>query len=287
VKYGFMRAHQDQFKVSRMCRALEVSRSGYYSWRHGKESKRSEQNRTVLVEIKKVHEENREAYGAVKTWRELKAQGIECGRHRVARLRRQAGIEARRKRRFRVTTQSRAGVIAAENKLNQCFEVGVVDRAWVGDITFIATSSGWLYLAVLLDLYSRRVVGWAMSERIDQQLVLDALKMALGQCRAQAGLIHHTDQGRQYSSTAYVETLKGHGMIQSMSRKGNCYDNAVAESFFSSLKNEMVNHCSFKTREEARTAVFEYIEVFYNRQRRHQSLDYLSPVDYERAMAVA
>jgi putative transposase len=287
VKYGFMRAHQDQFKVSRMCRALEVSRSGYSSWRHGKESKRSEQNRTVLVEIKKVHEENREAYGAVKTWRELKAQGIECGRHRVARLRRQAGIEARRKRRFRVTTQSRAGVIAAENKLNQCFEVGVVDRAWVGDITFIATSSGWLYLAVLLDLYSRRVVGWAMSERIDQQLVLDALKMALGQCRAQAGLIHHTDQGRQYSSTAYVETLKGHGMIQSMSRKGNCYDNAVAESFFSSLKNEMVNHCSFKTREEARTAVFEYIEVFYNRQRRHQSLDYLSPVDYERAMAVA
>lgn len=287
MKYAFMRAHQDQFKVIRMCRALLVSRSGYYSWRHGKESKRSEENRTVLVEIKKVHEENREAYGAVKTWRELKAQGIECGRHRVARLRRQAGIEARRKRRFRITTQSRAGVIGAENKLNQRFEVGAVDRAWVGDITFIATGSGWLYLAVLLDLYSRRVVGWAMSERIDQQLVLDALVMALGQCRPQAGLIHHTDQGRQYSSTAYVETLKGHGMIQSMSRKGNCYDNAVAESFFSSLKNEMVNHCSFKTREEARTAVFEYIEVFYNRQRRHQSLDYLSPVDYERAMAVA
>lgn len=287
MKYAFMRAHQDQFKIYRMCRALEASRSGYYSWRTGKESKRSEQNRTVLAEIRKVHEENREAYGAVKTWRELKAQGIECGRHRVARLRRGAGIEARRKRGFRITTQARAGVMVAENKLNQCFEVGMVDRAWVGDITFIATGSGWLYLAVLLDLYSRRVVGWAMSERIDQQLVLDALHMALGQWRPQPGLIHHTDQGRQYSSTAYVETLRKHGMVQSMSRKGNCYDNAVAESFFSSLKNELVHHCSFKTRDEARTAVFEYIEVFYNRQRRHQSLDYVSPVAYERSMAVA
>ena len=287
MKYAFMRAHQDQFKVSRMCRALEASRSGYYDWRSGKESRRSEENRTVLVEIQKVHEENREAYGAVKTWRELKAQGMECGRHRVARLRREAGIEARRKRRFRITTQSRTGVIAAENKLNQRFEVGAVDRAWVGDITFIATGSGWLYLAVLLDLYSRRVVGWAMSERIDQQLVLDALNMALGQCLPHTGLIHHTDQGRQYSSSAYVEILKKHGMVQSMSRKGNCYDNAVAESFFSSLKNELIHHRSFKTREEARTAVFEYIEVFYNRQRRHQSLDYVSPVDYERSTAVA
>ena len=287
MKYAFIRAHHDRFKVVRMCRALEASRSGYYGWCHRKASKRSEENRTVLIQIKKVHEENREAYGAVKTWRELKARGIVCGRHRVARLRRQAGIEARRKRRFRITTQSRAGVTAAENKLNQCFEVGAMDRAWVGDITFIATGSGWLYLAVLLDLYSRRVVGWAMSERIDQQLVLDALIMALGHCRVQAGLIHHTDQGRQYSSTAYVEMLKRHGLVQSMSRRANCYDNAVAESFFSSLKNELVNHCSFKTREEARTAVFEYIEVFYNRQRRHQSLDYVSPVDYERSTAVA
>jgi putative transposase len=254
VKYVFMRAPQDQFQVTRMCRALEASRSGYYSWRHGRESKRSEENRAVLIKIKKVHEENREAYGAVKTWRELTAQGIECGRHRVARLRREAGIEARRKRRFRITTQSRAGVIAAPNKLNQRFEVSAVDRAWVGDITFIATGSGWVYLAVLLDLYSRRVVGWAMSERIDQHLVLDALIMALAQCRPKPGLIHHTDQGRQYSSTAYVEMQKKHSMVQSMSRRGNCYDNAVAESFFSSLKNELVNHCSFKTRQEARAS---------------------------------
>ena len=287
MKYAFMKAHQDQFKVTRMCRALEVSRSGYYSWRDGKESQRSEKNRAILVEIQKVHEENRQAYGAVKTWRELRAQGVQCGRHRVARLRRQVGIEARRKRRFRITTQSRGGMIGAENKLKQRFELGVRDRAWVDDITFIATGSGWLYLAVLLDLYSRRVVGWAMSERIDQQLVLDALNMAIRQCRPRPGLIHHTDQGRQYWSTAYVEMLKKHGMLQSMSRIGNCYDNAVAESFFSSLKNELVNHCSFKTREEARAAVFEYIEVFYNRQRRHQSLNYVSPAEYEQLIAVA
>jgi len=286
VKYGFMRAHRDQFKVSRMCEAFEVSRSGYYSWRDRKESKRAGENRTVLAEIHKVHEQNKQAYGAVKTWRELRARGIDCGRHRVARLRRAAGIEARRKRRFRITTQSRRGVVAAQNKLNQRFEVGTANLAWVGDITFIATAAGWLYLAVLIDLYSRKVLGWAMSERIDQQLVIDALNMALLQSRPQPGLIHHSDQGRQYSSAAYVEILKKHGMIQSMSRHGNCYDNAVAESFFSSLKNELVHHSSFKTRNEARTAIFEYIEVFYNRQRRHQSLNYLSPIDYERSRAV-
>jgi putative transposase len=157
----------------------------------------------------------------------------------------------------------------------------------VGDITFVPTAAGWLYLAVLVDLYSRRVVGWAMSERIDQQLVLDALNMALLQRRVKPGLIHHTDQGRQYSSTAYQTVLERHGMIASMSRRGNCYDNAVAESFFSSLKNELVHHNnSFQTRDEARTAIFEYIEVFYNRQRRHQSLDYVSPVDYERQAGV-
>jgi len=274
-------------EIDKSDNVLEVSRSGYYSWQNRKESNRSAQNRAVLVEIHKIHEQSRQAYGALKTWRELKAQEIKCGRPRVARLRRQAGIEACRKRRFRITTQSRAGIVAADNRLNQRFDVESVNRAWVGDITFIATAVGWLYLAVLVDLYARRVVGWAMSERIDQQLVLDALEMALLQRSPSPGLIHHTDQGRQYSSTAYIETLKKHGMVQSMSRRGNCYDNAVAESFFSSLKNELVNHCSFKTRDEARTAVFEYIEVFYNRQRRHQSLDYVSPLDYEREAGVA
>ena len=282
MKYGFIRAHQDQFSVARMCAVLQVSRNGYYDWRDRPESKRSRDNRTVLSQIREVHTRSREAYGALKTWRELRAKGHQWGRHRIAKLRREAGIEARRKRRFRVTTQSRVGMVAAKNRLKQCFKAKAVDRVWVGDITFVPTAEGWLYLAVLIDLYSRRVVGWAMSERIDQQLVLDALNMALLQRRVKPGLIHHTDQGRQYSSAAYLAVLNEHGMIASMSRRGNCYDNAVAESFFSSLKNELIHHSSFRTRGEARTAIFEYIEVFYNRQRRHQSLDYCSPVDYER-----
>ena len=282
MKYGFIRAHQDQFSVARMCAVLQVSRNGYYDWRDRPESKRSRDNRTVLSQIREVHTRSREAYGALKTWRELRAKGHQWGRHRIAKLRREAGIEARRKRRFRVTTQSRVGMVAAKNRLKQCFKAKAVDRVWVGDITFVPTAEGWLYLAVLIDLYSRRVVGWAMSERIDQQLVLDALNMALLQRRVKPGLIHHTGQGRQYSSAAYLAVLKEHGMIASMSRRGNCYDNAVAESFFSSLKNELIHHSSFRTRGEARTAIFEYIEVFYNRQRRHQSLDYCSPVDYER-----
>jgi transposase InsO family protein len=286
VKYGFIRAHQDQFSVSRMCVVLQVSRNGYYDWRDRPESKRSKENRTALSQIREVHARSREAYGALKTWRELMARGFQWGRHRIAKLRREAGIEAKRKRRFRVTTQSRVGVVAAKNRLKQCFKAKAVNRVWVGDITFVATAEGWLYLAVLIDLYSRRVVGWAMSERIDQQLVLDALNMALLQRRVKPGLIHHTDQGRQYSSAAYLAVLKQHGMIASMSRRGNCYDNAVAESFFSSLKNELIHHNSFRTRGEARTMIFEYVEVFYNRQRRHQSLDYCSPVDYERKAGV-
>jgi putative transposase len=219
VKYAFMRAHEDQFKVSTMSVVLKVSRSGYYGWSNRKESKRSQQNRALLVEIEKVHSVSRQAYGAVKTWRELKPQGVHCGRHRVARLRRRAGIEARRKRRFRITTQSRAGIVVAENRLNQNFKAESVNRVSVGDITFIPTAAGWLYLAVLLDLCSRRVVGWAMSERIDQQLVMNALQMAIVRCRPGPGLIHHTDQGRQYAAALYVEVLKTYGMLQSMSRR--------------------------------------------------------------------
>jgi len=286
VKYGFIRAHQDQFRVSRMCVVLQVSRNGYYDWRDRPESKRSKENRTALSQIREVHARSREAYGAFKTCQELMARGFQWGRHRIAKLRRLAGIEAKRKRRFRITTQSRAGVVAAKNRLKQRFEAKAVNRVWVGDITFVPTAEGWLYLAVLIDLYSRRVVGWAMSARIDQQLVLDALNMALLQRRVKPGLIHHTDQGRQYSGAAYLAVLKQHGIIASMSRRGNCYDNAVAESFFSSLKNELIHHSSFKTRDEAKTAIFEYLEVFYNRQRRHQSLDYCSPVDYERKAGV-
>ena len=244
------------------------------------------ENRALLSRIEAIHREHREAYGAVKTWRALQAQGVACGRHRVARLRRQAGIEAKRKRRFRVTTQSRHSYPVAPNVLARRFVVGQPNQVWVGDITFVPTQVGWLYLAVLLDLYARKIVGWAMSHYIDRELVTDALSMALVRRRPKAGLIHHTDQGRQYATESYRQTLIGHGIAPSMSRKGDCFDNACAESFMSTLKNELTHHCVFKTREEAKTAIFEYIEVFYNRQRLHQTLGYLSPAEFERRAGV-
>jgi len=281
LRYQFIRSNERQFSVQRMCEVLEVSRSGYYAWDGRKPSARAKANRELLEHIEQVHEDSRECYGAYKVWRELVAQGISCGRHRVARLRRRAGIEAKRKRRFRVTTQARASATPIPNVLDQCFSVEAPNRVWASDITFIATAEGWLYLAVVVDLYARRVVGWSMSNRIDQQLVLAALHMALAHRRPQSDLLHHSDQGRQYSADAYQAALAEQGISVSMSRKGNCYDNAVVESFFSTLKNELVHHCIFKTRAEARLAIFEFIEVFYNRHRRHASLNFVSPVEYE------
>lgn len=270
-----------------MCRLLEVSRSGFYAWERRPESQRAREDRSLLARIQAIHQESREAYGTVKTWKELHAQGVSCGRHRVGRIRKQAGIETKRKRRFRVTTQSRHSLPIAGNVLAQHFAVDRPDRVWVGDITFIPTQAGWLYLAVLLDLHARRVVGWAMSRYIDSNLVSAALRMALARRRPKPGLIHHSDQGRQYAAGSYRQELSEHGIEPSMSRKGDCFDNACAESFISTLKNELVHHVQFKTREEARTAIFDYIEVFYNRQRLHQTLGYLSPAEFERRSRVA
>ena len=282
-----MDQHRQEFSVSRMCRLLQVSRSGFYAWQCRPESRRAREERSLLARIEAIHRESREAYGTVKTWKELRAHGVSCGRHRIAWIRRQAGIEAKRKRRFRVTTQSRHSFPIALNVLARRFAVNRPDRVWVGDITFIPTQAGWLYLAVLLDLYARRVVGWAMSHYIDSNLVTEALRMALARRRPHPGLIHHTDQGRQYAAGWYRQQLSEHGIESSMSRKGDCFDNACAESFISTLKNELVHHVQFKTREEARTAIFEYIEVFYNRQRLHQTLGYLSPAEFERRADVA
>jgi len=287
VKYAFMVTHQREFRVTPMCKALSVSRSGYYAWRERPESQRSQANRVLVGQIKALHHKTREAYGAVKMWHLLRAQGIRCGRHRVARLRRAYGIQTRRHRRFKLTTQSQHSYPVAPNRLAQRFAVARPDRVWAGDITFIATRAGWLYLAVLLDLYSRRVVGWSMSDRLKQDLVTGALKMALTHRRPERGLLHHTDQGRQYAGEVYQQLLAAHGAIPSMSRKGNCYDNAVVESFFSTLKNELIHHESYRTRNEARIAIFDYIETFYNTRRLHQSLGYQSPVEYERMESVA
>lgn len=282
-----MDQHRQEFSVRTMCRLLEISRSGFYAWQCRPESRRARADRSLLARIEAIHRESREAYGAVKTWKALRAQGVPCGRHRVARLRRAARIEAKRKRRFRVTTQSRHSFPVAPNVLAREFAVSAPNRVWVGDITFIPTRAGWLYLAVLLDLYARRIVGWAMSPHIDRELVTEALLMALARRRPKPGLLHHTDQGRQYAAGSYRQQLIAHGIEPSMSRKGDCFDNACAESFISTLKNELTHHLQFTTREEARTAIFEYIEVFYNRQRLHQTLGYRSPAEFERRAGVS
>lgn len=281
-----MKDHQNAFRITTMCRVFQVSKSGYYDWKHRPESPRERENRKLLTRIQSIHERSREAYGTIKTQRALRDDGLDYGRHRIARLRQLHGIVAKRVRRFRLSYAARNSEPAAPNLLERDFTVDRRNRVWVGDITVIHTREGWLHLAVLLDLYSRKVVGWAMSDRQNRQLAIDALTMAIERRRPEPGLIHHTDQGILYASAAYRAILKAHHMLPSMSKKGDCYDNAVAESFFSGLKNELTWNRDFRTRTEARSAVFEWIEVFYNRERLHQTLDYVSPVRYEEQRVV-
>lgn len=281
MKYQFIRAEVKHHRLSHLCRVLGVSRSGYYKWCNRQPSARVQADATLLVEIERVHRANLCAYGAFKTWRELTNQGIAGGKHRVARLRRDNGIEARRKRRFRRIVEHRHTVPPAPDLLERCFHADSPNRTWVGDMTFIRTRQGWLYLTMLLDLYSRKVVGWAMGERPDEQLSLNALDMAITQRRPAPGLIHHTDQGVIYRSRRYRARMASLQMRPSMGSKGSAHDNAVAESFFSNLKNELTHHCVFATREQARMAIFDYIELFYNRRRLHQTLGYQSPVQFE------
>lgn len=281
MRYAFIRAHRDAFSISRMCGVLQVSRSGYYAWQTRPTSARAQANVQLLAHMRHLHTATKARYGAVKLWKALLTAGLRCGRHRVARLRRQHGLMAQRVRRFRVVIEHHQFAPPAPNRLQQVFVAPAVNQIWAGDLTAIATRAGWLYLAVLLDLYSRRVIGWAMSAKPDQQVALQALRMALAHRRPQPGLIHHTDQGALYTSVAYQRLLAQTGVVPSMSRKGNCYDNAVVESFFSTLKNELVHERDYYSREEAQAEVFEFIEVFYNRQRLHQTLGYISPVQFE------
>ena len=269
MRYRFITTHRGEYAVSRLCEALAVSRSGYYSWCHCPPSARVQGDPQVLALMQRLHQQTRERYGAVKLWHALQASGISCGRHRVARLRRAYGLEARRTRRFRLTGEHHHLSPPAPNHLQQRFLSAAPNTVWVGDLTAVATRAGWLYVAVLLDLYSRRVIGWAMSGKPDPHLALEAVAMALRQRRVRPGLIHHRDQGAQYSSLAYRRRLEQVGLIASMSRKGNCYDNAVAESFFSTLKHELVHDRTYQTREQASMEIFEFIEAFYNRQRLH------------------
>ena len=283
MKYQFIQAHRSQHRIERLCQVLAVSRSGYYAWRHRPLSAQARANAALVERMTHLNRQLKERYGALKLWRALVADGVPCGRHRVARLRRQQGLLAKRTRRFRVMHEPHEFAPPAPNRLHQQFVAAAPNRIWAGDLTAIATRAGWVYLAVILDLYSRRVIGWAMSRKPDQHVAVTALQMALTHRRPQPGVIHHTDQGATYTSLAYQRQLRQAGLVASMSRKGNCYDNAVVESFFSTLKNELVHDQDFWTREAAQAAVFEFIEVFYNRQRLHQTLGYVSPVQFEAA----
>lgn len=275
-------AEKESFSVAMMCEVLEVSRSGYYAWRDRGPSTRAAEDARLGQEIAAIHAQSRRTYGSPRIHAELCDRGERTGRKRVARLMRARQLWGRRKRRFRCTTDSNHKHPIAPNLLQRRFEAERPDACWVGDITYLWTAEGWLYLAVLLDLHSRRVVGWSMSERLDTELALGALDMALGHRRPEH-LVQHTDQGCQYASADYRERLAQHGITASMSRRGDCYDNAVAESFFSTLKMELVYRTGWCTRIEARIDVHEYIEVFYNRQRRHSSLGYRTPVEFEQA----
>ena len=282
MKYAFLQTHAHEHRVTRLCRVLQVSRSGFYAWQGRPESPRAQANRALVARMHVLHRQMREAYGARRMWWLLNRLGERCGRHRVARLRRTAGIVALRRQRYIRTVQQRQQEASPiPNRLNQQCTVTAMNRVWAADFTFVPTRTGWLYVAVVLDLYSRRVVGWAMSARQSPTVVIDAWLMAWRQRRPPAGLLHHSDQGNQYRASVYQRLLARRGVIPSMSRKGNCYDHAPVESFFSSLKNELVRHRRFQHHAEARYAIAEYIEVFYNRQRLHQALGYCSPEEFE------
>jgi putative transposase len=267
--------------VTTLCRVLEVSRSGFYAWEDRDPSKRSMDDEKLCVEIVAIHKASRGTYGSPRVHAELQALGIAVSRKRVARLMRTLGLESPRKKRFKATTDSKHDMPVADNVLDRQFEVEAPDLAWVTDITYVWTDEGWLYLAAILDLFSRRVVGFAMSDRIDRALVLQALKLAAGRRVPNAGLTHHSDRGSQYASSDYRKALGDLDIVCSMSRKGNCWDNAVAESFFATLKTELVYRRRFATRAEAREVIFDFIETFYNSHRRHSTLGYLSPMEFE------
>jgi len=264
-----------------MCRLLSVSASGYYAWRTRPESPRAKTDRELLPEIKRIHAQSKGVYGSPKIKSELASEGCHVGRNKIARLMRLERLRGCPKRRFRVTTQRDPSHAVARNLLQQNFTATAPNQRWVADITYISTHQGCIYLAVIMDLYSRRIVGWSMSRWMSRRIVVDALRMAVNARQPAGKLIHHSDRGGQYTSDDFKNELAKHGIEASMSSTGNCYDNAVAESFFGLLKRERVNRVRYRTRKEARADLFEYIEVFYNRKRRHGYLGNISPVEFE------
>jgi len=285
MKYAFIDEHRSGFRVKKMCHVLNISRSRYYAWRRRSKGLRQQENERLLERIKEAYKMGRRTYGSPRITKELRENGILCGKNRIARLMRIHGIYAKTKRRFKVTTHSNHNLPVAENLVNRQFEADKPNKIWLSDITYIRTQEGWLYLSAILDLYNRQVIGWSMNERLTQDLVLQALHQAMGRRKPGSGVVFHSDRGSQYAGYAFRSVLEQHHFSQSMSATGNCYDNAVMESFFHTLKTEVVYFERYRTRAEARQSIFEYIEVFYNRIRRHSSLGYLSPLEFENRMS--
>jgi len=289
MKYAFIEEQRTQHSVRRMCRLLDVSASGYYEWRGRGPSARATLDVALRSEIIRVHNESRATYGRPRIHAELRAAGLQIGAKRVARLMRASGIAGAQRRAFRKTTDSGHDLPIAPNALDRRFdvrEIGGVNRVWAGDITYLPTREGWLYLAVVLDLVSRRVIGWSMKKTMERSLVVDAITAAIRGRRPTKPVLFHSDRGSQYASDDFRKLLDGHGICASMSRKAECWDNAVVESFFGSMKAELGDPI-WETREAARAAVFDYIEIWYNRKRRHSTLGYVSPEEYESMLPIA
>jgi transposase InsO family protein len=283
VKFSFIHEHKEVWPVRVMCRTLHVSTQGFYAWCSRPTSNQQQRRDAILVKIRTVHAECKQRYGSPRIYTELQADGVECCVNTVAKLMRDNDVRAKTARKFINTTDSNHSFPVAENVLDRQFDPEKPNERWVADITYIPTREGWLYLAAVEDLYSRRVVGWSMADHMESRLVVDALKMAI-KCRLpDEGLLAHSDRGSQYASEHYQKLLGKHGIECSMSGVGQCWDNAPMESFFATLKKELVHHEDYQTRAEARASIFEYIEAFYNTKRRHSSLGYVSPADYEQA----
>lgn len=286
MKYAFIARHRQIWPIRWLCAALSVSASGFYEWLGRAESNRTKANRELLVSIRRSFSDSDQAYGSPRVWRDVRAWGHQTGEHRVARLMRKAKLVARHKRRrWPKDAGPRPEHLLAPNTLERCFEAVAPNERWIADFTYLWTREGWLYVAVVIDLYSRYAVGWSMSATMTSQLVSDALMMALWRRGKPRGLLHHSDQGSQYTSEDFQNHLKAHGIECSMSRRGNCWDNAAMESFFSSLKTERTSRKNYATRDEARADVFDYIERFYNAKRQHSTLGYMSPAQFEAANA--
>jgi transposase InsO family protein len=285
VRFTFIRDHAEEFPVDVLCHVLQVSRSGYYAWRQRPPSLQARRRTELVEQIRQVHASHRCVYGSPRIAAELHAQGVSCAENTVAKLMRQHGIRSKTARRFVVrTTDSRHAHPVAANRLAQQFERPLPNQAWAADITYIPTDEGWLYLAAVIDLCSRKIVGWSTADHLRAELACQALEMAVTHRRPPQELLHHSDRGVQYACDEYQGLLSRHGLLTSMSRTGNCYDNALMESFFGTLKTELIHHETYATRQQAHLALFEYIEVFYNRQRRHSALGYMNPTEFEASL---